>query len=1189
MQRHLLILQRLAHNIWLNKGFIGILCLWSLFLCLACSGNRGHEEADRLNNLSYAFHYKNLDSTCYYARKALAASANYSAGKAEALNNVAFVSIVKMHYDLAKRQIDSVFAVTDNQIELLVADVQMMRLCQRKAQNKNFYEYKEQAVQRFRRINEERPSLNGHEAHRLLYAETEFGIVSSTYYYYVGLFDQAVSSLNSIDKEGLMQRDTAQYVNLLYQYGSGGILKDKDRRRTIQREYEMLLECYLISSKNGYRYWEANSMQGLSEHLTPIADRDYLISKNRVSIGFLNSAEMPDSLLAGYLSQRSMRIFKEYGDVYQIAGSLRTLSNCFWEIGDSQSALICLNEALADKLIWQAPDLVASIREQLSIIYSSLNDKQNSDLNRNSYLDLQERTRQDMELDARAAKLRQTSKTLNMMILVILALILALVAVIYSLIRKGGFKDSSSKSFAEAFEELKRRNEQYVNSLEDNNEALEEKLNVATVNMEDNKRRNIDNRAKVFLVDSVMPLIDRMSHELLQLKTRDEASDVRSKRIEYVSELSSTIEQYNHSLTDWIQLRKGEVGLSIASFKLQELFDIVGRSKSVFSMQDIELSVEETYLSVKADKVLTLFMINTIADNARKSCTPGGKVMIYAEDVGNCVEVSIKDNGKGMTAEQLSDVFDRKVSNGHGFGLMNCKGILNKYRKFSSIFSVCTISAESQPGKGSRFYFRLPKGIATILIFLAAPQASNAAGQMAAAGDPCLREATAYADSAYFSNINGTYRRTLEYADSTIYYLNRHYKHICKNGRLLLKFQGETSSYEPELEWFKHGVETNYNVVLDIRNEIAVAALALHEWDVYKYNNSVYTNLFKEVYSDKSLSVYCRIMQRSEANKNIAIVLLVFLLATLFVFAYMLYYRRAIRRSAVVELKEKLAGIMSETCGVVEKLDKVKALSNIRFADNMKEEVGMVVDELHNVAAQIRVLDDDNSRLSDILKKIRHESDSLYVSNNILENCLSTIKHETMYYPSRIRNFISESFQSCNIKDFRDERYRECVDEMVSLVDFYKELYSILCRQAHRQTQATGFLFKPVDLSRYIGGAPILTVGDAELLSYLFLIIKRQNHGLRPEYELLPNGDGYIRIAATVDCSSPHGDSDVFIPRKENIPYLICRQIIREISAATNKCGCGLYTSAYGEASGKIMLTIVLPRHDGAGSAADSK
>ena len=38
-----------------------------------------------------------------------------------------------------------------------------------------------------------------------------------------------------------------------------------------------------------------------------------------------------------------------------------------------------------------------------------------------------------------------------------------------------------------------------------------------------------------------------------------------------------------------------------------------------------------------------------------------------------------------------------------------------------------------------------------------------------------LQKAASYADSAYFSNINGTYERTLAMADSSRSYLNRYY------------------------------------------------------------------------------------------------------------------------------------------------------------------------------------------------------------------------------------------------------------------------------------------------------------------------------------------------------------------------------------------------------------------------------
>ena len=52
----------------------------------------------------------------------------------------------------------------------------------------------------------------------------------------------------------------------------------------------------------------------------------------------------------------------------------------------------------------------------------------------------------------------------------------------------------------------------------------------------------------------------------------------------------------------------------------------------------------------------------------------------------------------------------------------------------------------------------------------------------------------------------------------------------------------------------------------------------LHEWEMYQYNNKAYTQLFKESSADQSLPSYCTMMQRSEANKHVAIALLVLLL-----------------------------------------------------------------------------------------------------------------------------------------------------------------------------------------------------------------------------------------------------------------------------------------------------------------------
>ena len=48
----------------------------------------------------------------------------------------------------------------------------------------------------------------------------------------------------------------------------------------------------------------------------------------------------------------------------------------------------------------------------------------------------------------------------------------------------------------------------------------------------------------------------------------------------------------------------------------------------------------------------------------------------------------------------------------------------------------------------------------------------------------------------------------------------------------------------------------------------------------------------------------------------------------------------------------------------------------------------------------------DIELLEDELHREQYEAAQLYVANSITDNCLSALKHETMYYPSRIQQLV---------------------------------------------------------------------------------------------------------------------------------------------------------------------------------------
>ena len=1175
-------------------------------LLMACD-QRKHAEVDRLNEIAYNYHYRSLDSTWVYAQRAKSLARHYDSGYAEALNNMAFVHIAKMEYADAYALLDSVQNISDDQIELLIADILYMRLCQRESKNMDFYTYKEKASQRDKRIAESPEQLTLHQHKRLIYAHSEYNIVTSTYYYYVGLEQPSIEALESIDEFGEIQQDTAQYLNYLYNIGAGGIISGK-AEEVAQKEFEYLMNCYDIATQYEYPFWVANSMQAISEHVQDTDSRKRIQHDNPTQWTRLNIYNMPDSLLAGNLAQRSLEIFTDYGDVYQTAGSYRTLAQCYWYINDYESTLICLNKALDEnKAINQAPDLVASIWEQLSILYSALNDKQNSDINRNLYLDKQEQTRQDRYLESRAEQLKKSVSQLNVMMLsVIVAIALAGLSLLVLLyLRRKKDKKEPINELLVPLREWKENNERYLQRQNEQFDDIVEQDEIVNLRISDNKKKNLEQRAKVSLVNSITPFIDRMIREINKLREVEENEEVRSNRYTYVAELADKINECNATLTNWIQMRQGDINLRIESFRLQELFDIVARGRMGFLMKGIELDVEPTADCVKADRILTLFMINTIADNARKFTPKGGKVTVKSQTVDNYVEISVQDNGCGMKPEQLERLFSMEkwvgkeenaeqqgetatsLEKGFGFGLMNCKGIIEKYRKMSSVFKVCTIQAESEWGKGSRLFFRLPKGLAKTMMMAIlslgslASQASPIHAVAAEHNHPAIIEAGRLADEVYSANLQGQYQQALIYADSAISYLNKYYKSYYPHGIDTMVAISDHARSQAEIVWLHDSLKTDYDIILSVRNESAVAALALHEWTLYRYNNKVYTQLFKELSADNTLGDYCKTMQRSKTNKTMAIVILLLLFLMVIIAYVMLYYRHRVYYKFCVDKVNSINNILLSEKTDEEKLEVIQKLtsneqkgSSLLFKraqqslpDDLARVVEQVVGALEQSLKVEKERNDNIEQAEDELKRLQMENDKLHISNSVLDNCLSTLKHETMYYPSRIRILV----------EGKDNN----LDSIAELANYYKELYTLLSQQAMRQLDTVKLECKKLLVNKALpikhseGQQNGYILADDDMLRYMDEILKKQNGGTQPLYLVRDVNDKYITIEAQLNgfvMNDAH--PDIFTPNTDNIPFLLCRQIVRDIGECTNARGCGITTLKNDDGGTTLVITL---------------
>ena len=1270
---------------------IGIVLFASFFSCTDMVPTKEVRLIDSLNGKAYAYRYRSLDSSYKYADAAYRQVNFYKSGKAEASNNLGFCAYMNMDFDRAEALHKEVYKLTKNELELLIADIGLMKICQRTAMNKEYYDYRNSALRRMKRIREESDLFaDRHETLRLDYAFTEFFIVSSIYYYYLQQRQEAIDALNQIPEDEALT-DTNQLLYYHYIKGSASLVEANNPEERKLREFDQLYYTWRTAVQSKNPYFEGNGLQGLANLMVSPANFEFYRVRRTHA---LDQFDFPvDSLMPLRMAQLALEKFQEYDDLYQIAGAYVSIGKYLNAHGRYSEALNTLTKALdcvnqhhllyyhykADTLdkLWPyaegdttytgvpwiteekvktVPEWISRIREQLSVSYAGLGMKHASDYNRNIYLDILNFTRQDKELESRYISLEAGSRQMTLVLSVVIVG-LVLVVILWWFFNKSSktrnqvdverlqqilslCRDITSsipmnvpliqqgidqlfgkgRMTLEIPEEGKAAlvpvhrlskdekalvhvlepyiiwaadNEQMVEALSDERIQLEKQRYVYEQHIAGNKRQNLIKKACLAIVNGINPYIDRILNEVHKLTEKGYIDDekIKKEKYQYIDELVTTINEYNDILALWIKMKQGTLSLNIETFGLNELFDLLGKGRRAFEMKEQTLEIEPTHAMVKADRALTLFMINTLAENARKYTPEGGVIKVYARTTDSYVEISVEDNGRGISAEDVAQIIGEKVydsrvigmknatdadelkeNQGSGFGLMNCKGIIEKYKKTNELFRVCVFNVESELGKGSRFYFRLPSGVRKVIGVLLCLLLPFGMGSCLydpippmlqdtdsivvitdSAYEDLLDAASDYANAAYFANVDEQYEIALQYADSAILLLNEHYQKYARPDAThrYMKLVGE--GIPAEILWWNELFDSDYHVILDIRNEAAVAFLALKQLDAYSYNNSAFTDLYKLQGEDQTLEGYCRQLERSNINKTVGIILCFVLLIVSLVGYYLLYLRKRIQNRLSLEqvleinqkvfaaslirpqeqenaealqreestLKEIPQRIVDEAFGSVNELLTIDrmgiAVYNetthlLEYASSPGQEMPEMVQlcfdsreyisEQHRQAIPLMVeaggehqcvgvlylerregTEQETDRLlfelvaryvaivvfnavvklatkyRDIesaheeTQRASWEDSMLHVQNMVLDNCLSTIKHETIYYPNKIKQIIGR----LNAQNLSEKEEKEAVETMTELIEYYKGIFTILSSCASRQLEEVTF------------------------------------------------------------------------------------------------------------------------------------
>lgn len=117
--------------------------------------------------------------------------------------------------------------------------------------------------------------------------------------------------------------------------------------------------------------------------------------------------------------------------------------------------------------------------------------------------------------------------------------------------------------------------------------------------------------------------------------------------------------------------------------------------------------IEETFTVVADQSLFTQLLLNLI-ENAVKYGRDGGKIQVDAQAMPNCVRISVRDDGIGISEADLPHVFERfyrvdavRDRRGTGLGLSLCREIAALHGG--------TLRVTSRLGEGSVFVLELPK------------------------------------------------------------------------------------------------------------------------------------------------------------------------------------------------------------------------------------------------------------------------------------------------------------------------------------------------------------------------------------------------------------------------------------------------------------------------------------------------
>ena len=178
----------------------------------------------------------------------------------------------------------------------------------------------------------------------------------------------------------------------------------------------------------------------------------------------------------------------------------------------------------------------------------------------------------------------------------------------------------------------------------------------------------------------------------------------------------TSIDRLSGIIADFLDISKIEAGtlkldmtdLSISSI-ISEIAEILGPQAMAKGIE-LKVNLPEDDLKVRADRDRIAKVLDKLISNAIKFIPINGNIVVAVTNEDSNIKISVQDDGPGLNKEDIEKIFDRFVQiykvmgpgeHGTGLGLTIARELVEMHGG--------KLSVHSSPGKGSRFFFTLPK------------------------------------------------------------------------------------------------------------------------------------------------------------------------------------------------------------------------------------------------------------------------------------------------------------------------------------------------------------------------------------------------------------------------------------------------------------------------------------------------